>query len=84
MCARRALLPGSLKIPHCYVRSDPPRCGGGFADIYMGEHQGRKVAVKVLRVYLTDNVDKTIGVGRRPKLMEVYLKGLTTCVEVLQ
>ena len=50
----------------------------------MGEYQGRKVAVKVLRVYLADDTGKIIGVGHLPKLMKACLKGLTSCIEVLQ
>ena len=37
--------------------------GGGYADVWEGEHEGRKVAVKVLTVYMTSNLDKITQVG---------------------
>ncbi|KAF9644353.1 kinase-like protein [Thelephora ganbajun] len=58
ICGRRALLPTSLQIPPCYNRSDIPRYRGGYADVWRGEHQGRSVAAKVLRVCSTSDLDK--------------------------
>ena len=63
ICGRQALLPRSLQIPHCYERSDEALYSGGYSDVWMGEHQGRKVAVKVLRIYTTSNLDKIISVS---------------------
>ncbi|KAF9789402.1 kinase-like domain-containing protein, partial [Thelephora terrestris] len=51
ICSRQALVPSSLQIPLCYDPSAHPRCIGGFANVWMGEHEGNKVAVKVLTVY---------------------------------
>jgi len=58
LCGRRALLPNSLQIPLCYDQSDTPLYRGGFAEVWKGEHQGRQVAVKVLRVYSTSDFEK--------------------------
>ena len=63
ICGRQALLPKSLQITFYYDRLDIPLYKGGFADVWMGEYQGRKVAVKVLRVCRTSNFDKITGVG---------------------
>lgn len=63
ICGRRALLPRSLQIPVCYDRSGEPLGSGGYADVWMGEHLGRKVAVKVLKVYTTSNLHKVTSVG---------------------
>ena len=63
ICGRHALLPKSLQITFDYNRFDIPLYKGGFADVWMGESQGRKVAVKVLRVCSTSNFDKITGVG---------------------
>jgi hypothetical protein len=63
MCGRQALLPRSLQIPLCYDRSDIALYSGGFADVWMGEHQGCKVAVKVLRVHSMSNFDQITSVG---------------------
>ena len=63
ICGRQALLPRSLHILFYYDRSGDPLYSGGYADVWMGEHQGLKVAVKVLRVYSKSNLDKTIKVS---------------------
>ena len=67
ICGREALLPRSLRIPLCYDRSDDPLYTGGFADVWMGEHRGIKVAAKVLRVSESSNFDKITSVGHCPK-----------------
>ena len=38
-------------------------CHGGYANIFRGEHKGRPVAVKILRLYLTSDVDKRFSVS---------------------
>ena len=63
ICGRQALLPRSLQIPLCYDRSGEALCNGGTADVWMGEHQGIKVAVKVLRVFSTSDIEKIKRVG---------------------
>jgi len=74
ICGREALLPRSLQIPPCYDRLGNALYSGGYADVWMGEHHGRKVAVKVLRVYSTSDLDKIINVGHRPRLaMSAYI-----------
>ena len=53
---------------------DPVTCGG-FADIYMGQHRGKEVALKVLRVRSQDKMFKVrqnfISWMRRVKLMYI-------------
>jgi len=63
ICGRQALLPSSVQIPLCYNRMDSPRYHGGFAEVWKGEYQGREVAVKVLKVYVTSNLAKIRRVG---------------------
>ena len=58
ICGHQALLPTSVQIPLCYNRMDEPLCRGGFADVWKGEHQGREVAVKVLKVDKRSNLVK--------------------------
>ena len=58
ICDRNTLLPRSMQIPICYNRLDAPLYRGGFADVWKGEHRGRHVAVKVLRVYATCDIGK--------------------------
>ena len=49
-----------------YDRSDDPPYSGGFADVWMGEHEGTAVAVKVPKVTWSSNLDEIRNVGRRP------------------
>ena len=59
VCGRDALLPRSLELPFSYNTTGDPLVGGGFADVWKGQYQGREVAVKVLRVFKTDDLKKT-------------------------
>lgn len=63
VCSRHGLLPRSVQIPLCYNPLDTPLYHGGYADVWKGEYQGRDVAVKVLKVYSTDDIDKVKQVG---------------------
>ena len=63
ICGRQALLPRSLQIPIYYDRSKNALYRGGYTDVWVGEHQGRKVAIKVLRVYSTSDLEKFTKVG---------------------
>ena len=40
-----------------------PLYRGGFADVWQGKYEGREVAVKVLTVYVTSNLEKITQVG---------------------
>ena len=40
-----------------------PQCYGGYAGVWKGEYEGREVAVKVLRVYLTSDLNQITRVG---------------------
>ena len=85
ICGRQALLPKSLRVPLCYNRSDNPLYRGGYADVWKGEHRGRYVAVKVLRVYSMGDSDKITSV-RFSACSKACVDWLTelTPVEVLQ
>lgn len=52
-----------MQIPLCYDRTDTPLYRGGYADVWNGEYEGREVAVKVLTVYATSDLDKITQVG---------------------
>lgn len=63
ICAQQALLPQSVQIiAPDYKRFYDPQRYGGRADIWKGDYQGRKVAAKVLRVYVSSNLDNIISV----------------------
>lgn len=63
VCSDQALLPKSVQIPLCYNRMDTPLYCCGFAEVWKGEHRGRGVAVKVLKVPKTSNLVKITRVG---------------------
>jgi len=68
ICGHHALLPGPFQIPLCFDESNGyPLYSGGYADVWMGEHQGCKVAVKVLRVYSASDLDKITSVSHHPR-----------------
>ena len=77
ICGCHGLLPRSLQIPIFYDRSKDPLRGGGYADVWMSEYQGCKVAVKVLRVYSTSNLAKIMNVGPAQGLPSVRSEELT-------
>jgi len=63
ICGRKALLPRSLTIPLCYDPEENPLRHDEFGDVWKGQHNGREVAAKVLRVYSTSDFEKTTKVG---------------------
>ena len=84
ICDGQALLPRSLQIPLCYNRLEVPRYRGGYADVWMGNYQGQRVAAKVLKVYSTSDFDKIRRVGRLYIISNTHVDQLAvTHVEVL-
>jgi hypothetical protein len=63
MCADHTLVPKSLRIELCYNPSSMAHCRGGFADVWKGNHRGREVAAKVLRIYADSNLQKITRVS---------------------
>lgn len=63
ICGRQGLLPTSLAIPLCYDPAETPLCRGGFADVWKGQYGGQEVSAKVLRVYLTSDLEQIRKVG---------------------
>jgi len=63
MCGRHGFLPTSLKIPLSCERNGDALYRGGFADVWKGEHGGRDVAVKVMRIYSNSDLQKVIRVS---------------------
>jgi len=88
ICGRHALLPGSFQIPLCFDESNGhPLYSGGYADVWMGKHQGCEVAVKVLRVYSASDLDKITSVSHHERLAKsAYRRADYRCdgTEVLQ
>ena len=54
-----------MYIPDCSKDSVEVK-RGGFADISQGTYQGRRVAIKIMRVYVTSDLDVILSVSPRP------------------
>jgi hypothetical protein len=61
-CSRHRMIPKSMHIPDCSKDSVKVECGG-FADVSLGTYQGRRVAIKVVRVYITSDLDAILSVS---------------------
>jgi len=55
-CSRHRVIPKSMNIPDCSEDSVEVE-SGGFADVSQGTHEGRRVAIKVVRTYVTSDLD---------------------------
>lgn len=64
-CSRRRVIPKSMNIPDCSKDSMEVECGG-FANVSQSTYQGRRVAVKVIRVYVTSDLDTILSVSPLP------------------
>ena len=84
MCGRHALLPRSLQIPLCYNRLDTPLYDGGSANVWRGNHEGRPVAVKALKVYQSSNIVRIRSVGSFCMVRVCIKRLILAHVEVLQ
>ena len=79
ICGREPSFPKSLSIPLCHNAKDTPRYSGVFADVWKGNHNGREVATKALRVYRTSDFDEIKKVNR-PQLA-VHINKLILSVQ---
>lgn len=65
MCARHTLVPQSLNIELGDDSTGTLMYRGGFGDVWRRKYQGREVAVKVLRVYATNDLGLIARVSRQ-------------------
>jgi len=71
-CSRHRVIPKSMHIPDCSEDSVEVECGG-FADVSRGTYEGRQVAIKVVRAYITSDLDLIRSVSVLP--VPLYLPG---------
>ena len=64
-CSRHRVIPTSMHIPDCSEGSVEVECGG-FADVSKGSYEGRRVAIKVVRMYVTSDLDTIRSVSALP------------------
>ena len=51
-----------MHIPDCSMGSVEVECGG-YANVSQGTYKGRRVAIKVVRVYITSDLDIILSVS---------------------
>jgi len=56
MCSRQRMIPNSMRMDNCFDGELTEVDGGGHAYVLRGEHGGRAVAIKTLRLYLTSDL----------------------------
>ena len=69
-CSRHRVIPKSMHIPDCLKDSVEVECGG-YANVSQGTYKGRQVAIKVVRVYITD-LDVVLSVSLPPMPLHLY------------
>ena len=62
------MIPKSMHIPDCSKDSVEVE-SGGFADVSRGTYDGRQIAIKVVRAYVTDDLDIIRSVSVPPALL---------------
>lgn len=62
-CGKHGVIPGAYKIAASYDPTENALCGGGYGDVWRGKYLGGDVAVKVLRTFSPDLLQKTVKVG---------------------
>ena len=63
MCSRQRMVPKSMHVDSCLNGELIEEYNGGHATVFRGEHKGRPVAVKSVRIYLTSDFGKCLGVN---------------------
>ena len=63
MCSRQQMMPKSMHMVNCLEGELIEEYDGGYAKVFRGRHKGRAVAVKILRLYLTSDLDKCFKVS---------------------
>ena len=69
-CSRHRIIPESMHIPDCSEGSVEV-ASGGSADVLQGTYQGRRVAIKVVHVYIRD-LDVIFSVSLLPAPPHLY------------
>ena len=66
-CSQLRIIPKKMHFPDCLDGSVEVECGG-FANVSQSTYKGRRVAVKVVRVYITSDLDIILSVSLLPVL----------------
>jgi len=60
-----------MHIPDCSEGSTEVT-SGGYADVSQGIYEERRVAIKVVRIYVTSDLDVILSVSLLPVLLYLY------------
>jgi hypothetical protein len=70
-CSRHRVIPKSMHIPDC-SKGAMEAGRGGFANVLRGTYKGRRVAIKVVRVCLKDDLNVILSVSLQPASRYLY------------
>ena len=56
------MIPESIRIPDC-SKSSVEVESGGYTNVLRGTYEGHRVAIKVVRVYVTSDLDVILSVS---------------------
>ena len=70
-CSRHRVIPKSMHIPDCSKDAVTVECGG-YANVLRSTYEGRQVAVKVVRMYITSDLDVILSVSLLPASLHLY------------
>lgn len=62
ICSRLKTIPDTMRIENCLDGQMNEEYGGGFATVSRGEYRGRKVAIKILHLYVTSDLEECFDV----------------------
>ena len=66
ICSRQRMIPRTMLMVDCLNENLIEEYDGGQADIFRGKHKGRPVAIRIMRLYLTSDLDKCLSVRAQP------------------
>jgi len=66
VCSRQRKIPKTMHMGDCLQGELIEEYGGGHANIFRGKHKGRPVAIKIMCLYLTSDLDKRLKVKTIP------------------
>ena len=66
-CSQHRVVPNTMNIPDCSEGSVEVE-SGGFANVSQSTYKGRRVAIKVVRMYITSDLDIVLSVSLPPAL----------------
>ena len=70
-CSRHRVVPKSMNIPDCSEGAVEVQCGG-FSTVSQSTYEGRRVGVKVMRMYVTSDLDTILGVSLLPTISHLF------------